>query len=275
MKKILLSLIVVAVLSASYQLFTKHGKYEAYANQTGSIGGYSSSFGDGQSCFYCHTGSTPNSGGGGATIISTGLINGYVPGQTYTINVVITNTGSTKIGFEASVEETTNNTKTGTIVVTDAARTKLTNNNNAITHELAGTAAISGANSWQFDWVAPVAGTGEVTFYAGFNASNANSHPLGDVVYTTSYTVQEDVSSSISTIKNDETFSVFPNPFNNIIQINSKEVVNKIELYSIDGKLVYTAINENVINTDQLRSGIYFIHVSTDENKFINKIIKE
>lgn len=275
MKKILLSFIVVAVISASYQLFTEQGQYEAYANETGSTGGYSSSMGDGQSCFYCHTGSTPNTGGGSAIIVSTGLTNGYVPGQTYTINVVITNTASTKIGFETSVEETTNDTKAGTILVTDASRTKLTNNNNAITHQLAGTAAISGANSWQFDWVAPVAGTGEVTFYAGFNASNANFHPLGDLIYTTSYTVQEDVSSSINTIFNNEMISVFPNPFNNIIKINSSEVVNKIELYSVDGKLVYYSINENDINTSQLSSGVYFIHVSTEDNKFVNKLIKE
>ena len=274
MKKTLLSLVVVAFLSLMYQFTINDGKYDVYANENGSVGGYSSSVGDGQSCFYCHTGSTPNSGGGSALIMSSSLANGYIPGQTYTITVLISNTSSTKIGFEVSAEETTTNTKAGTIIITDVTRTILTNSNNAITHLLAGTPAISGANSWQFDWVAPATGTGEVIFYGGFNSSNANSHPLGDMIYTTSYTVQEDVSSSISEVNKNKKFSVYPNPFNNVLKLDLDEAVNKVEIFSIDGKLVYSSVNETIINTINFPNGVYYISVNTESTHYVSKIVK-
>lgn len=275
MKKILLSIAVLASLSFVYQLSSNNTKYEAYANEAGSAGGYSSSVSDGQSCFYCHTGSTPNAGGGMASILSTSLANGYIPGQTYTITVLITNTGSTKIGFEVSAEETTNNTKVGNIVITDASRTKLTNSSSAITHQLAGTPAISGSNSWQFDWVAPVAGTGEVTFYGSFNSSNANSHPLGDEIYTTTYTVQEDLSSAISELKAGNTLIVYPNPFKDVLQLDLNEDIDKIEIFSIDGRVVYSSINEKTISTSSLPAGVYYLSVNTKSSHYINKIVKK
>src|SRR5262249_13884214 len=38
---------------------------------------------------------------------------------------------------------------------------------------------------WTFDWIAPNADVGPVTFYAAGNAANGDDIPLGDYIYTT------------------------------------------------------------------------------------------
>jgi hypothetical protein len=50
---------------------------------------------------------------------------------------------------------------------------------------------ISGTITWNFQWTAPAAGTGPVTFYVASNAANNNGSTSGDEIYTDSYTLLE------------------------------------------------------------------------------------
>jgi hypothetical protein len=121
---------------------------------------------------------------------------GYTPGATYTITATATQNGINKFGFQMS-PQATNGTYLGTMVVTDAVQTQIVSTK-YIEHKSAGT---SGTNSkmWSFNWIAPSAGTGAVTFYACFNAANNNGAPSGDQIYKTTYTINECVvSASIS-----------------------------------------------------------------------------
>lgn len=86
---------------------------------------------------------------------------GYIPGETYTITTTGVYSGVAKFGFELTAED--GYSKVGSFTITNAAGTKLTNSNNAVTHTSAGSTPSGDETSWSFDWTAPSEGTGDVT----------------------------------------------------------------------------------------------------------------
>jgi hypothetical protein len=155
---------------------------------TGSPGGKTGSPGDGgTTCTQCHSGTATAQDG---WITSTIPVEGYEPGQTYSITATGTHDGVVKFGFELTAEDM-NDDKTGTLMVTNASQNQLVNGNNSITHTAGGTAPSGNTKSWTFDWTAPVEGTGDVTFYGAFNAANGNGNNQGDVIYTSTLSVPE------------------------------------------------------------------------------------
>jgi hypothetical protein len=155
-----------------------------YANQSGSIGGKTGSPGDsGATCVECHT-------GGPATAVSGWITTsipaaGYTPGQTYQITATGTHSGVSRFGFELTAENTSGG-KVGTLIITQPARTQLTNNGNAVTHTFNGTNPTGNSNSWSMNWTAPPTDIGQVRFYAAFNAANGDGNTTGDVIYVSS-----------------------------------------------------------------------------------------
>jgi hypothetical protein len=114
--------------------------------------------GDGANCSECH---------GSSATTTTGLItsnipaDGYVAGQTYQITATNSMTGSGKYGFEVSPQNATG-TQLGTLVA--GTGSKLVGGTKYVTQS----SANSTTHVWTFGWVAPVAGTGAVTFYGAF-----------------------------------------------------------------------------------------------------------
>ncbi len=248
--------------------------YSTYASTSGSPGGKTNSPGDAITCTQCHGGSL-NPGNATAIISVPGLVSGYTPGQTYTINISISGTSSSKIGFEATVERDANNSKTGTIIITDGTRTKTVNGGNAITHKSSGTSASGGAISWSFNWTAPTTGTGNVTFYAAFNASNGLNNTGGDQIYTSTLTVNE-ATTNIAEYES-TSFNVYPNPFLNTVNLNSVTSINKIKIYSVNGSLIKelnVGSQKATLNLENYESGIYFMKVFSSNGISIEKLIK-
>jgi hypothetical protein len=156
------------------------------ANSSGSVGGKTGSPGDGGStCTDCHAGDP---------VAVTGWINsnippeGYTPGSAYNLTAVGNHTGVVLFGFELTAEDVQGN-KVGTLTVTDPLQTQLTNSNNAITHTSNGITPIGNMKTWNMGWTAPAEAIGEITFYATFNAANGNGNTSGDVIYTSTLTV--------------------------------------------------------------------------------------
>lgn len=157
-------------------------------NGGGSIGGKTGSPGDnGNTCTECHGGTASPQNG---WITSNIPVDGYTPGEIYTITATGTHNGVVKFGFEATAENSTG-TKVGTIAITNSTETKLVNNNKSVTHKSTGTTPSGNTKSWSFNWTAPAAGTGNVGFYAAFNAANGNGNSTGDVIYKSSLSVPE------------------------------------------------------------------------------------
>ena len=73
---------------------------------------------------------------------------------------------------------------------------------------------------------------------------------------------------------NDLDFSIYPNPAKNNINISTKEAIEKIHIYSIQGILVKEITNNKTMDVSNLSNGIYFIEVTSGKRKSVQKIIK-
>lgn len=72
-------------------------------------------------------------------------------------------------------------------------------------------------------------------------------------------------------------FSVFPNPFSDIVTIEGANETQKVSytLFSMDGKLIHSGIIvNNQINFNDLSKGIYMLQLSSDDKIETKKIVK-
>lgn len=84
-------------------------------------------------------------------------------------------------------------------------------------------------------------------------------------------------------VNNDETeISIYPNPANNILNINFNNNDNaeyKIEIYTILGEVVYSKVLKNnfteilSINTTNFANGIYLLKLINNEHKYIKRFV--
>ncbi|MFD1063473.1 T9SS type A sorting domain-containing protein [Winogradskyella litorisediminis] len=70
--------------------------------------------------------------------------------------------------------------------------------------------------------------------------------------------------------------SVYPNPVKDIIHIKSNTALNKIEIYSLNGKMIHTENKAfDNLNLEFLNSGIYLVKFYTENGSTFKKIVKE
>ncbi|MEI6900257.1 MAG: choice-of-anchor V domain-containing protein [Bacteroidota bacterium] len=225
--------------------------------------GYTNSPADGMNCTHCM---------GGSAVPVTGWItsdiptDGYYPDSTYTITV--TATGSGKKGFEVSPQDLS-----GTLIGTLTAGTgsKLVGVNKYITHS-----AAQSANPyiWTFNWKAPTAGVGDVTFYGSIIVSKLNTKTTTLTVPQSTVGVKQITSKS---------FSIFPNPVHDRLSIsflNPSEGVVKMQLVNLNGQTVRTLLNESLaageVNrsfSNDLPAGVYLLKLKSGKEEFVKQVI--
>jgi hypothetical protein len=160
-KKIFLS--IIAAVLIFIVVMTISGR-QAISYNGGAPAGYTGSPGDGNNCTGCHLGSASVSPG----IISSNVpVSGYVGGTTYSFTITLPGVGNK--GFEVSPQDATGSL-IGTLI--SGTGSKLVGSGKYITHS---TYSSSNPASWTFQWKAPVAGTGDVTFYGAFAVSKAST----------------------------------------------------------------------------------------------------
>ena len=71
------------------------------------------------------------------------------------------------------------------------------------------------------------------------------------------------------------TFSVYPNPANEVVNVKVTQPNSTVLLYDINGKLVYEASTSNsiTINTDNMQRGLYLMVVQSDKKSGTKKLI--
>ena len=240
----------------------------ATLNSGGSPGGKTGSPLDGNNCSQCHACTPINM----ENLITTDIPEtGYIPGTTYTLSFGAANPAAQKMGFEFTAEN--NENKAGTFIITNSTVTKLTNGDNAVTHN---GVANSNAYSWTFDWTAPVAGTGTVTFYGAANTVNGDGLTSGDQVFLSSLIVSENNSSGIKKDQEPE-LSIFSDYKNGLIKICSDKPFQAIKIFDMNGKLLIsnTSLNrsEMSINTQMLKKGLYVIEINFDTFQITRKVL--
>ena len=133
----------------------------------------------------CHAGNDLNASGGSLILE---IPETYIPNEVYTIVVKLARTGQSRWGFEITALDA-DAERAGSFAADTAANTQLseTSGKQYIKHTTIGTAqGTTDEHSWEFQWTAPDADIGPVTFYATGNASNGNFNPVDDYIYTAS-----------------------------------------------------------------------------------------
>ena len=107
--------------------------------------------------------------------------------------------------------------------------------------------------------------------------SNANYIIIGNDDYSPSGRVRvfslSGILSTEDVIDNDDA-SVFPNPTSDFLTISSSYKIESISLYSVLGKRMKIALEENRINLIEIPNGIYFLKLITNKGIITNKILK-
>lgn len=258
---------------------------QVHSNVAGAPAGNTGSPFDNKSCARsgCHVGTATFQAG----IISSNIPpTGYIPGTTYTFTNTVSQAGINKWGFQVSPMNASGNLL-GTPVITNPTNTKITLSK-YITHTAAGTAGI-GTKTWLFSWIAPAAGTGNVTFYGAFNFTNSNGMASGDLVKTTSLTVTENLSAGVPLLTDDiSEFTVSPNPVTTKFMVSfsmTKTDLVKIEIMDLSGKII-NQIDKGILTTglyqqelsmdSRHHAGLYLVSIKKDSEKYplVKKIIK-
>lgn len=74
--------------------------------------------------------------------------------------------------------------------------------------------------------------------------------------------------------------AIYPNPFNDILNISSKnETILSYEIFDMGGRVIKRSavgnLNTFVINTADLTSGIYMLNLKSENGEFTQKIVKK
>lgn len=80
----------------------------------------------------------------------------------------------------------------------------------------------------------------------------------------------------VKTLQNKSFVEIYPNPVNHSLFIKCEKKINKIEIYDISGKIISFVSNpKNDINVSGLKSGTYFLNITTKNKIEIKRFIKK
>lgn len=255
-------------------LLTSSSGGRAFATNSGNTGAP----GEGTTCVTCH-------GSGFSTSVSMTVqdtngntVSSYVPGSIYTIDFTVNSTGAVRWGYQL----TSLNSSNGAIAnfSNPSTNTRLVSLSNG--RQYAEHAGKSTTPSFSVDWTAPVAGTGNVTFYGAGAAVDNNGGRRGDGAAVTNLTLTENVNVGIEEQELQEEFKVYPNPANEFIYIepSTKKASNaNVSILNNLGQIVSTSHLDAKTNGVQkifigeLDKGVYFLKIDRGSEVSGQKII--
>jgi hypothetical protein len=271
-KTFIISLIFLAAIVI--MAFTHSGENPwLLKNTSGPPAGYAGDpAGGNRNCTFCHTGNPAAFEAGWIT--SNIPAGGYIPGETYTITATAVGTSISKFGFQISPQSTSGEFR-GTILNT-GTQTQISGNQRYIHQTLSGTVG-SGTKTWTFDWIAPEAGSGSVTFFGAFNLTNSGNNSSGDLIKLSTLAVDKDITADIQSNYVINELKVFPNPSSHYLSIHSNTLLQQIKYNIIDmsGTIVYTGellSSQTIVDISVLSAGIYFFHIPKANEEIVRFI---
>ena len=235
-------------------------------------------------------------------------VTGYKPGLTYKVTIRGVNTTSSSLprfgfqvaAFKGSASQVTP-VNVGTLQATGLPTgvhyqtpVNLTYTVANILEQSTAIAADSGTGGTgtlykeSFTWVAPVAGTGTVSFWGVINAVNFNGNQDGgDLWNTDSLVIHEDttvVVNGVRELQGNMEVNVYPNPATDHLHIELSNAISgayELSVFDAAGREIMKQ-NEHissgsstvVVNTSNWSQGIYFVKVSKDGIQKVEKIVK-
>lgn len=116
------------------------------------------------------------------------------------------------------------------------------------------------------------------TFVYFVNALDSNTYKVTMKNFTggsqgkTTFNLYE-ATSSIQSISSNNTISIYPNPTNSTLQIESESAINSVLVYDMQGRQVLSS-ELSQINISDLNNGIYMLLISTADGVYQHTIIK-
>lgn len=239
--------------------------------------------GDGaNTCTSCHSGGSFGPVTVDFSIQDTGgvEVTEYTPGEVYSISLDIDHSNGTPAGYGfqmialAEDDSPTNsfvNPPSGVQVSTTAGR------------QYAEHSSWNVPGEYSIDWTAPGAGSGEVTFYVGANAINANGINSGDNAVIDDFSISEIAGDTTDTtgdgdewpeglteVDDRSSLRAFPVPAKDVMHLVSDDQMNEIQLFDINGRLIKEVSSEQrTIQVADLPSGLYFLQQGEQRTKLI------
>ena len=256
------------VLSSSFFVY---GVYNAAgkAGKTGAPGE--------NTCLQCHSDNLLNDASGSLEIVHTAMTNNeFALNQTYDMSVVVTHPGSTLFGFSI-VALDANGQSVGAWTPggdnQSAAATIGGNQRQYLTHANGGINAIDN-HTFNFQWTAPDADAGPITFYATGNGANEDGDNTGDFIFSASSTVQAIQPIGIEN-RQDGTPTLIWNSIAHKVSVQSTDV-QKINwtILDLNGKVLKTQNAQTHIDFGDLDQGFYLVKCQTPQTTTEIKVVR-
>lgn len=202
---------------------------------------------------------------------------GYVPGNTYIITTF--HTGISLFGFQTAAQNasgtdlgTFSNISTDTQLKTKTISTVVVHS--YITHTSTGSPG-AGGKAFVYNWTAPITGSSPVTFYGTFMDADDAGSTSGDIVYSSTTTVQENTSVGVEQVASKTTVNVYPTVSKGNFTVEVNEGAYSLEIYSLTGEKVFEKTTNATVEHISLNvtSGLYFVNIKKDNKNTIKKIV--
>jgi hypothetical protein len=186
--------------------------------------------------------------------------------------VEIQSTGASGHGFQV-VGLLDNNSKAGSASTTASnAQISTLNGREYFEHNGLATGGV-----YEMTWVAPVAGSGKVTFYGSALSSNASGNTDSDeYANIPSLTISESTANSVNNLQVNK-IQVYPNPTSDFVQISSDYAVESIRVFSVSGKMILSENltgNQYRMDVQEWSNGVYIIELTTDQGTEFHRVFK-
>lgn len=292
MKFRLVYTIFIGALLLVFSLGNKNGRASTPpgAGNTGAPGDEALFNGTPIVCNSCHTPSNPNPISSSVTIsildADGDTVTQYLPGNQYTARVIInTQTGNpVRWGFQMIALKDAGNTDLDGFSDVNPNNYKIaTVNSTGRTYAEHDNSSTS--NIFNVKWTAPVAGTGNVTFYAAGNAVNNNGQNTGDGASFSNLKLTE---GSVSSTQNPDAdrlgLRLWPNPIvaETNFYFNAPQAGNyRLAVHDLSGRMVWESTqtlpsgeNHLAISAAGWDSGIYFASLTGNGVSANVKVVK-
>lgn len=248
---------------------------QAISYTSGAPEGRTGSPGDGDHCATsgCHANNPATPTGNEVVGLTTNIpLTGYIPGTIYDLTATMSDPAISKFGFEISPQNETGDIL-GSLIA--GPETGLVGLSGYVTHTFSFTTG-PGSRSWDFSWMAPEVGTGDVTFYGAYNFTNNNSQTSGDVVVLLDSTFTEDLTTEIANQASNR-FNIYPNPVNREFRIDGARGLTRYQLFNLEGRVVQSGIVSIAtpvkVDRSKVKAGIYFIRVNNKEHDEMTRFL--
>uniref|UniRef100_UPI0035141C89 T9SS type A sorting domain-containing protein n=1 Tax=Winogradskyella sp. TaxID=1883156 RepID=UPI0035141C89 len=93
--------------------------------------------------------------------------------------------------------------------------------------------------------------------------------------YWTTFSSFADGTLSVELVEeNVVSFRLYPNPFNNEINVSSSKSINVISIYNTVGQQVLRKTNTNRVDVSSLKNGLYLVKVEAGDSIYVGKMLK-